>query len=168
MSLQAVQMGNATCQCSCLCHKSIIPVTCYSCTCTFNYSPRKEVEDLRLQVHGIEQSINHIYSGLDKYFEKLAKFEAIFNEILDTNQPVKINKKEVDKSNIFEFIAVDVKRRDDIRHIKESLYILYCWIWENVQDNKWRSKGIECLEEAAMWLNKSISRRKEDGTQAKK
>lgn len=65
--------------------------------------------------------------------------------------------------NIFEFIAVDAKKRDDIRHIKNALYEFYCWTLDNVQDNRERSIGIEKLEEAAMWLNKSISRSKENG-----
>lgn len=66
-------------------------------------------------------------------------------------------------TNIFEFVAVDSKRRDDIRHVKNAMYELYSWILDNIQDNRERSIGIEKLEEAAMWLNKSISRRKDNG-----
>lgn len=66
--------------------------------------------------------------------------------------------------NIFEFIAVDSKRRDDIRHVKNALYELYSWILNNIQDNKYRSNGIDLLEAAAMQLNKAISRRKDNGT----
>lgn len=68
----------------------------------------------------------------------------------------KVKKEQVE--NIFEFIAVDAKKRDDIRHIKNALHELHCWIKKEIQDNEYRAYGIKALEEAAMWLNKSISR----------
>lgn len=115
-----------------------------------------EVESVRQQVQAQEHTINHTQLGIEKCFEWLQKIDPLNGITGERN------------INPFEFIAVNAKRRDDIRHIKNSLFELYKWILANVQDNKERSKGIERLEEAAMWLNKSISRRKDNGTQDEK
>ncbi len=118
----------------------------------FRQKINSDVDSIRKTANAQENTINFMQNCLESSFEWLEKLDP---------ERVKPDGKVI---NPFEFIAVDAKRRDDIKHIKESLYELYKWIIFNVQDNKERSKGIECLEEAAMWLNKSISRRKDNGT----
>jgi hypothetical protein len=110
-----------------------------------------QLENVRQQVNAHEHTINHNQKDIELCFEHIEKIGHRVGFTIAKN------------INPFEFIAVDGKRRDDIRHIKNSLYELYKWILDNVQDNKERSKGIERLEEAAMWLNKSISRRIDNG-----
>ncbi len=117
----------------------------------FCYTFVPEYKLLQDQINAQEHSIDHIYSGMEKFFERIEKIDPIRKQ------------SNGDIFNIFEFVAVDAKRRDDIRHIKNVLYELYSWVLENIEDNRERSIGIEKLEEAAMWLNKSISRRKKNG-----
>ena len=115
-----------------------------------------DVERIMQQVNAQEHTINHNQMGIDAC---LSWLEAI-------DPPIR--KPDGKPKNPFEYIAVDAKRRDDMTYIKKTLYEFYCWIINTVEDNKERSKGIERLEEAAMWLNKSISRRKVNGTQDEK
>lgn len=124
-------------------------------------------ESLRQQINAQESTINHTQQGIEKCFERVEKIEYVLGDVFEKGQRIKIQKKEEEQKpyqNIFEFIAVDPKRRDDIRHVKNALYEFYCWILDNVQDNKYRSNGIDLLEAAAMQLNKAISRRKDNGT----
>lgn len=111
-----------------------------------------EMEIVRQHVQAQEHTINQIQEDVGICFEALSEIGNRTAFIIDKN------------INPFQFIEVNQKGLDNIKYIKNSLFELYKWILANVQDNKERSKGIERLEEAAMWLNKSISRRKDDGT----
>ena len=112
--------------------------------------------DLGLEkINKLENTIVH----LTEMYKHLSITHA---KLIDDELKTKLT---VKSQNPFEFVAVDAKRRDDIRHVKEVLYTLYCWLLDNIQDNKERSTGIEHLEAAAMWLNKAISRRKDNGIQ---
>jgi len=133
-------------------YSSLTPPT-FSEIQNFKIKINNDIDMIQQQVNAQEHTINHMQEGIETCFEVIEK--------MADHIGYKVDK----KVNPFEFIAVDAKRRDDIRHIKNALYELYKWVLDNVQENKERSKGIECLEEAAMWLNKSISRRKDDGTQ---
>jgi hypothetical protein len=145
--------------CNCLCHRvwgGVIPPNC-TCGCwktqsyTFNgFIYHKDIESLSHQV----DSLTNMYKVITL---EIARIKGYICE-----EKFEVDKKDekVDKENIFEFRTVDNKGRDDIRHIKNVLYDFYCWIVDNVPENKERLIAIQKLEECAMWLNKSISRRK--------
>lgn len=103
------------------------------------------------------ESIDSKTNSLTEMYKDITLKVVRFQDYL-ANKAIK--KKEQNLDNIFEFITVDQKGRDDIRHIRNALYDFYCWILDNVQENRERSIAITKLEECAMWLNKSISRRK--------
>lgn len=115
-------------------------------------SIRQQTTSIRDQVVSQEETINHTQEGIELCFQALERY-GLSRGLPGDKIP-----------NPFEYIAVDAKRRDDMNYIKNSLYDFYCWIVNTIQDNKERSKGIERLEDAAMWLNKSISRRKDNET----
>jgi hypothetical protein len=135
-----------------------------------------EIDALRGLVTAQEHSINvmkaenaaicDLIKKDEKEFDKrVKKLEWIAGDLYIKNERIKIQEKEQKPyQNIFDFIAVGPKGRDDIRHIKNVLYEFYVWILDNVPDNEYRSKGIGLLEDAAMQLNKAISRRKDNGT----
>lgn len=89
-------------------------------------------------------------------------FEEPPKEILNDYKNDKEKKESVKKENIFDFIKVSLKDMDNMNHAKNALYDFYCWIIDNVKDNRERSLAITKLEESAMWLNKSISRSEKD------
>jgi len=132
----------------------------------------EKVEEI-VDVEKIKSTIFHgaqTHASILKCEAALKKINYCLGDLLEQNQKIKIQKPDGllpdgKIANPFEYIAVDAKRRDDMRHIQKTLYEFYCWVINTVEDNKERSKGIERLEEAAMWLNKSISRRKDDGKQ---
>jgi hypothetical protein len=133
----------------------------------FRIKINSDLEVVSQQLNAHENTINHTQEGIKKCFDRIEKTEKLITNIVIEND-LWIKPKTEKIENPFEFIAVDAKRRDDIRHIKDALYELYKWLLDNIQENKERSKGIERLEEAAMWLNKSISRRIDNGTQNEK
>jgi len=107
-----------------------------------------EIREAISKVHQIELSMRRKWAANTELSKRLTEIENLH----------KVNA--AARDNIFEFRQVDHKGRDDIQHIKKVLYDFFGWILDNVPENRERSIAIEKLEECAMWLNKSISRRK--------
>lgn len=132
--------------------------------------------EARERFHKCEHMIDHCQDGIEKCFGRIEQIDSATSALTEMYKDITlkvvrfqdylankaIKKKEQKRDNIFEFIPVDHKGKDDIRHIRNALYDFYCWILDNVQENRERSIAITKLEECAMWLNKSISRRKDN------
>jgi hypothetical protein len=175
-------------QCPCICHRGGAGDCLCSCSKYSNVSAhiaskpvvnttgycyvvdpnQVKYESLQSQIIAQEHTINHIQEGqqeIEKCFERIKKLEYWAAGVIQNNVKIKDeDKEEKPYENIFEFKRTYLKGTDDIRHVKNALYELYCWILDNVPGNKYRSNGIDLLEAAAMQLNKAISRRKDNGT----
>lgn len=185
MSQIAASFGNASIGfCSCPCHKIWGSVNTPICHCQCNksqyYMPVAGSTEIDQRLAAHDSLIIHAQDGIEKCFVRIEKCDNQIGALTEMYKDIAlkvvrfqdyISKKEFksqeskkeEKDNIFEFRYVYHKGRDDIRHIKNTLYDFYCWILDNIEDNKYRAQGIDLLEAAAMQLNKAISREKGHG-----
>lgn len=97
-----------------------------------------------------------------KTYATILKIESEIEKLKKENKQKKVNHSH---ENVFDWVQVNQKGMEDIRHIKNAFYDLYCFVMDNVPDNKYRANGINLMEAAVMQLNKAISRSEKNGTQ---
>jgi hypothetical protein len=66
--------------------------------------------------------------------------------------------KKPNMKDIFEFKPVGQHGKNKINNVKMKAFNMYGYIMDNVKDNRERAIAISKIEEAVMWINKSISR----------
>lgn len=151
-----VAYNNIRDYCYCPCHRLLSSVVPGQCLCMCNkINPYTNASTKQTSIGIMDtneaQEIDVRLKAIERFIKGIIN-EAVAKDIV---------KEEDKRKNPFEFKQVNSKGRDDIRHIANLLHDFYKWIIINVPENKERSIAVTHLEDAAMWLNKSISRRKE-------
>lgn len=141
---------NSLGQCACICHRGFIgfnPSDCCWCSCP-KIAPSNFLTTIKTEC-----------MCKDEVKELKAKLIMLEDRIKKLSQKPSL---EDPNENIFEWKQVNIHGLECIRHARNVLHDFHKWIMLNVPENKERSVAVTHLETAAMWLNKSISRRKPD------